>query len=503
MAAGNPVKINGLTFPSLRHAAKHYGKNYGNVARRVHQGWPLDEALDLVRHVIKQPSKGKKLKTSTGNFDSVRDAALHFGIKEATVHRRLALGWTPDQAVEIVPHERKPRVTKEVICAGQTYPNNWALAKAYGKAGKLVAKRIRQGWTTEQAVGLVDPPPRFRDQIGGSRNQHWKKVQIVNDKEYPATELGEYKLYVIKNNYDGKEYVGITITPLWQRLNGHKRAAKIGVKSKLYNAMRFHGSKSFVIKLIRSDARSFSELQQQEADEIARRDTIKNGYNVSPGGAIGTPSAITVGGRRFPSRSSAASYFGINLAVFNLRVGRLNWTPEQAAEIEPRRKYARQKVEVSGKRYSSLKQAAEAHGLNYHLVWERINEKKWTLEQALSLQSPPDTVKYRGIALQAFGKTFSSYAACAKYFSIKSESLRQSVVERGASLEEAINHLRRWPKAGAQSNKVVAFGKTYESITKLAEKFGLSVHSIRNRIRYQGATPEDAVQYLRRLKKKK
>jgi len=501
LVAGKSVTINGLTFPSLRQAAKHYGQNYGNTVRRVNQGWSLDEALGLVSHVVKQPARGKKLRTSKGKFDTVRDAALYFGIQEGTVHRRLALGWTPDQAVGIVPHKRKPRVTKEVVCAGQSYPNNWALAKAYGKAGELVAKRIRHGWTAEQAVGLVDPPPRFRDQIGGSRNQHWKKVQFVDDKEYPATELGEYKLYVITNKYDGKEYVGITITPLWQRLNGHKRAAKIGVKSKLYNAMRFHGGKIFVINLIRSDARSFSELQQQEADEIARRGTIKNGYNVSPGGAIGTPSAITVGGHRFPSRSSAASYFGINVAVFNLRVGRLGWTPEQAAEIEPRGKYARHKVEVSGRSYSSLKQAAEAHGLNYQLVWERINDKKWTLEQALGLKLPPDTVKYRGIALKAFGKTFSSYSDCAKFFSINSESLRQRVVEGKSSLEDAINHLRRRPKAGAQSIKVIAFGKTYGSITKLAENFGLSVHSIRNRIRYQGETLEDAVQYLRRLKK--
>jgi len=77
------------------------------------------------------------------------------------------------------------------------------------------------------------------------------------------------------------------------------------------------------------------------------------------------------------------------------------------------------------------------------------------------------------------------------------------VIDGGASLEAAIDHLRKRQKAGTQLNKVVAFGKTYESITKVAEKFGLSVHSIRNRIRYQEETLEDAVQYLRRLKNNK
>jgi len=31
---------------------------------------------------------------------------------------------------------------------------------------------------------------------------------------------------------NSKEYVGITITPLWMRFNGHKNSAKKGAKSK-------------------------------------------------------------------------------------------------------------------------------------------------------------------------------------------------------------------------------------------------------------------------------
>ena len=59
-------------------------------------------------------------------------------------------------------------------------------------------KRLHAGWTPEQAVDLEGPPPRFRNQVGGARNRHWKTVDIVEDKAYPGAAQGEFKMYVIK-----------------------------------------------------------------------------------------------------------------------------------------------------------------------------------------------------------------------------------------------------------------------------------------------------------------
>ena len=350
------VTISGTTFSSIRQAALHFGQNYGSVARRIKSGWDLEEALGLKAHK-RLPSRAIKLVTSAGTFASIREAAINFGIEEGTIHKRLDMGWTPDQAVELESHSRRPKRTKEVICAGKSYPNAWNMADAYGRDRKLVAKRLRLGWSPEQAVEVAGAPPRFRNRAEGASNKLWLKVEIVDEKEYPATELGEYKLYLITNKVDRKQYVGITINPLWQRFNGHKRATAKGTNTKLYNAMRLHGVENFSIEQIRSDARSFAELQQQEIKEIESRGTISNGYNVSPGGSIGTPEQISVGGMLFPSRGAAADYFGIDIAVFNLRVSRLGWTPEQAAEIEPRGKYSRNKIIVAGVIYTSIKKA--------------------------------------------------------------------------------------------------------------------------------------------------
>jgi hypothetical protein len=370
------------------------------------------------------------------------DAAEHFGISLSVLTARIESGWPPDEAVGLVSHKRRPKTVNAVVCEGKTYPNRWALAQAYGKKEQLVAKRLRSGWTPEQAVEIAEPPPRYRDRYGNARGRVWREVEIVDDTQYPVTDLGEYKLYLITNKINGKEYVGITINALWQRFNGHKAATKKGLKAKLYNAMRRYGADNFSIQLVRRDARSFSELQQQEIAEIAARGTIKGGYNVSPGGSVGTPDSIKVGNIVFPSKGAAAEYFGVTVAAFNLRISRLGWTPEQAAEIEPRGKFARRKFVIEGKTYHSLSQVADAYSIDYKLLWSRVRSHGWPIEQALEIAPPPESAKARGIPVVAFGNEYPSLDACARANGVVAGSLWLRVSKYGQSPEDAIRHLQ-------------------------------------------------------------
>lgn len=442
MVAKRRIAVRGQVFNSIAEAAEHFGQSVGNVGRRLRSGWSIEEAVGVARKRTLRPSQGVQVRTSQGTFPSIQEAAKHFGIEPGTLQNRLAKGWPPDHAVGLVKRQRKPKTTSAVTYDGKVYPNSWNFARAFNKNEKLVAKRLRSGWSPEQAVDLVEAPPRFRNQIGGATNKHWKRVEIVDNTEYPATDVGNYKLYVIRNSVDSKEYIGITINPLWMRFNGHKRSARTGVKTKLYNSMRLHGAKKFTIELIRSDARSFAELQKQEAAEISRRDTIRSGYNVSPGGGIGTPTSIKVGNLVFPSRGAAAEYFGVDSGVFNLRISRLGWTPEQAAEVELREKYSRHKVTVLGRSYGTLQEAATALGVNYRLAWSRIKSKGWTIEQALGAAASPDRSKFGGIAIEAYGQSFRSYAACAREFGVGVAAFRQRVSSLGEEAEFAITHLR-------------------------------------------------------------
>ncbi|MCM5569395.1 GIY-YIG nuclease family protein [Burkholderiaceae bacterium FT117] len=434
------ITVAGETYSSISAACERFGVSPQTAARRLRDGWSAEQAFGLELAPASHHD-GIEVRTSEGVFRSVSEAAARFGLKAGTIHARLRKGWSPDEAVGIAKRPRSPKNTGAVSCAGERFPNIKSLAERYGLRRALVYKRIRSGWTPEQAVERQEPPPRFRNQVGGARTRHWKKVDVVDGKEMPGGEAGEYKLYVIRNSVNGREYVGITVTPLALRLRGHRKNASMGVKGKLYNAMRRYGADAFSIELIRNDARDFGELQRQEIAEIACRDTLRNGYNTSPGGSIGTSKSISVGGRHFSSLAAAAAYFGIDTNVFGLRLRRLGWTPEQAAEIEPRERHARRRVQVAGRGFPSLKAAAANYGLDYGLVHSRVVANGWSVEQALGIAPAPGTSRYQGVKVRAFGKDFASFAACAREFGVKPESLRNRVVNMGRCIEESINHL--------------------------------------------------------------
>jgi len=299
----------------------------------------------------------------------------------------LRKGWSVKEAVH-GDRKRVPKAGNPVNFRGMAYDSGKALATAFGIDGHLYWKRINRGWTIEQALDLAPAPPRFRDYDGHARDHRWKEVQTDGTTAFPGTAKGSYRLYVICNKRNGKEYIGITITPLDVRFRNHKANAKKGIKSKLYNAIRRHGSESFEIALLRSDAANYAELQQQEIEAIRDRGTLTNGYNVAKGGSIGTAKSIWIGGNQFISWSSAAEYFGIDPRVFALRLSRLKWTPEQAAEIEPRAKYARHRIDVDGMTFPSLRAACLHFCKDYKKVHQRHIVKGWTLERALEIANP-------------------------------------------------------------------------------------------------------------------
>ena len=125
---------------------------------------------------------------------------------------------------------------------------------------------------------------------------------------------------------------------------------------KLSRAIRKYGKNSFKIELIKNDAKNFQELAQQEIDEIKKRGTISDGYNISAGGNLSGVKPIVVDGILYGSRAAAAESFGIPQSKFNhrLKVGK---SPEQAAEIAKREKYERVRINTKYGSWPSLKSA--------------------------------------------------------------------------------------------------------------------------------------------------
>lgn len=190
---GKAIRVGKRNFSTILEAAEHFGVHASTAARRLRDGWPPEEAFEIRRHARSRPA-GRELETSVGTFPSVKAAAIRFGLAPDTVVARLMNGWTPDEAVGVATHSRLPRVTQTLNCDGRDFPNVGRLAAAYGKSYRLVYKRLRTGWSPEQAVGSLPPPPRFRNQVGEGRGHRFREVDLVDGVEYPAASPGQYLL---------------------------------------------------------------------------------------------------------------------------------------------------------------------------------------------------------------------------------------------------------------------------------------------------------------------
>ena len=368
---------------NLRTAARRYKINPSTLARRLRDDWTVEEALGIVSRKRQGSPASKPVQYLGKKYPSIEKLAEELKLKASTLAARLRRRKAPLLALteKHIDSRRQVNNGKKVQFGKKNYPSKAALLKEYGISRAAFDHRIARGWSVREALGI-----EARESNG---KRFWREVEIIKGSRVPKTRLGNYKLYEITNNANGKIYIGITISEITERFYGHVAAAKRGDQSPLYRAIRKYGSNNFSIQIIRNDARNYLELQQQEVDAIEKRKACIIGYNVAIGGSIGTAKKIKVGRLLFPSYASAAQHYGIDPRVFALRISRLKWSPEEAAEIKLREKGARHRIIVRGKKYQSLAAAAAAFGLDYKVVYRRFKLSNWTIEQSLGLCPAP------------------------------------------------------------------------------------------------------------------
>lgn len=93
-------------------------------------------------------------------------------------------------------------------------------------------------------------------------------------------------VYKITNKANGMLYIGITICSPAKRWREHKCAAKSGLDTPLYNAMRKYGLEAFEMVLVH-EGKTREEIQEKEKELIAQHNAyVRNGggYNLTLGG---------------------------------------------------------------------------------------------------------------------------------------------------------------------------------------------------------------------------
>jgi len=441
MSVEKKLIIKGEVFNSILDAAIHFKVDKGTLARRLRYGWTSEQAVGL-EEKPKRIGSAKKVIYKGITYANLKSIAEAFGKNTATLCRKLREGQTLEEALTDRHEKRISANAKAVEFNGKSYPSTQALVDKYHVKSSVFKKRLKRGWTIEQALEIEDAPPRFRNFEGHARDTKWKNERSTPTGVEPVPDAEGYKLYLILNAKSPKQYVGITIGSLEARLKQHFSAARRGRKGALQNAINFYGEENFTIELISNDARSFEELQELEITEITKRDCVKNGYNTAYGGSLGTSKQITVDGRTFPSFAQAAEHYGVDVAVFSLRIARLKWTPEEAVGLVERDWGGKSKeIKIDDMKFASIRQAAMHFGKKVGLVYARV-EMGWTPKQALDLESPPSTVKFLGKEVQAFGKTYKSIAAAAKELGVSEEPFRLRIL-KGFTVEQSFQMARK------------------------------------------------------------
>jgi hypothetical protein len=434
------IVIQGKRYSSLLEAADEFGLHKSTLARRLRDGWAPEQAVGLAEKP-KRIGSAKKVVYKGITYPNLKHLAEAFGKNAEMLRRKLRDGQTLHEALTERHEKRISANAKAIEFNGNSYPSIQTLVDEYHVKANVFNKRIKRGWTTEQALGIEPAPPRFRNFEGHARNTKWKNERTTATGVEPIPDAGGYKLYLIRNTKSPKLYVGITIGTLEKRLKQHFSSAKRGRKGALQNAINHYGEDCFSIELISNSASSFEELQDLEILEIAKRDCLRNGYNSAHGGSLGTSKNITVQGTSFPSYAQAAEYYGVDATVFSLRIARLKWTPEQAAGLEDKHWKAKSKnLVVNGKKFPSIRQAAVEFNKDIALVYSRI-EKGWTPEQALDVHKPPESVKFTGKEITVQDKTYKSIAAAAAELGISAEPFRLRML-KGMTPEQALSKSR-------------------------------------------------------------
>lgn len=107
-----PVAFQGEEFRSQSELARKYKISPAALNYRLRSGWTLPEALGLER----PPLRDWRRPVSVGGvtFPTTEDAARHFGVSSRIVASRLRRGWTPEEALGLSVRRTRRALIAEV-----------------------------------------------------------------------------------------------------------------------------------------------------------------------------------------------------------------------------------------------------------------------------------------------------------------------------------------------------------------------------------------------------
>lgn len=160
------VTVREEQFPSFAEAARHFGVEATVARGRIKIGWSIEEAFNVV---LRPGAKAtpKPIKVGTKTYGSISELAKAHGLKPSTLMRRLRTGAKIDDALRDVENSKG----KEVCVEGVKYSSVGMAAKNHGLSEGKVRGRLNRDWTVRQSFELDAPPlPK--------KSEHYKAITV-------------------------------------------------------------------------------------------------------------------------------------------------------------------------------------------------------------------------------------------------------------------------------------------------------------------------------------
>jgi group I intron endonuclease len=482
MAAPKTISLTGAdgtlqTFSSLSQACATLGQPYKQVHKRLqYLGWTPEEALGI--QPIIERKKPVTLTINAGevrHFASEREASRVLGVPYLVAYRRLRRGWTPEQAFGLVPPpRRKSAAAKEVAINVdgriRCWPSLAEAALANSQTLSSVKSRLRSGWRMEEALGIHD----------SGRQPHRMAVSVVDGGETKSFE----SLTAAAKHYR------LTVDLVYQRLRKLKWSLEesLGIVPRPEHERTSYGL-IYVITHIQTGRQYVGQTKElcvgdrwslhlEEANKKSRKSKRPITRAILEYGADAF---------KYTAIDDACSHAELNakevfwIKQLNTRVPHGFNATRGGQGLESGRS-----VVVGGVRYRTMTEASEAFGVPLSSASRWLT--KGTPEQAFRLQPKPPRRSTRGQAINfshsGIQNQYDSIRAAAKAHGVPEKKIQRRL-KTGWSIEQALGLVAR-PSADQRKPVHVRIGGkvvTYSSRGVAAKARGLSVQTFLERLR--------------------
>lgn len=443
------IIVEGKEFDSLSKACLHYGLPLSVVHSRLSIGWTIEEAFEIVPRKLVQKHQNKaytndKVIVNGKEFQSCAEACRYFGVSYNTAMKRLERGYTLEDVFNPdYTNKRSKRVTVE----GKEFRTIKAACDFYKKNKHTVESRLRAGWTPEQAF---DIDIKALMEIDGHK---FRTMQEMCD--FYGVNKNTYRKR-LECGWTVEEALGIVHKEL-------KTCRSITVKGIQFNKKK--------------DACAYFGVNQ-----VTVKYRLRNGKSLDEAFApVGQYNPIVVEGVQYKNIKDASLHYNIKSEVVRARLY-MGWPIDKAFKTPVRS--CRRPVCIEGKMFASTKEACEYYDINYSTVKYRLN-KDWTIEEALELIPKKD--KFIG-PVTVGDKNFKSYCEACKYFNIRKEVVKYRL-RRGWTIEEAFGAKVR-PRTQYETIKIK--DKTFNSLAEACKFYDILKNTVRYRLKH-GWSIEDAL----------